>query len=136
METNFTTYCKEYITDRLSDYKGRIFYLCDFPSEITMDDNVNGSITYSSYKAMEFIKEHFEAAGAYWNYAKDNFEEVEHNPFEEPEDYMVCMVIEGVNSLMSQVIGNHDDWDNQVEITDKLIKEIEEGLEDADIDWL
>lgn len=101
-----------------------------------MDDNVNSSITYSSYKAMEFIKEHFEAAGAYWNYAKDNFGEVEHNPFEEPEAYMVCMVIEGVNSLMSQVIGNHDDWDNQVEITDELIKEIEEGLEDADIDWL
>ena len=127
METNFTTYCKEYITDRLSDYKGGIFYLCDFASEITKCDNVNGSITYSSYKAMEFIKEHFEAARAYWNYAKDNFGEVNHNPFEEPEAYMVCMVIAGVNSLMSQAIGNPDDWDN---------KEIEEGLEDADIDWL
>ena len=136
METNFTNYCKEYITDRLNDYEGTSHYLCDFASEITEGANVDGTITYSTNAAIEFIKEHFNEAAAYYNYAKDNYGEVPCNPFDNTEAYMVCMVIDGVKSLMNQVLIDNEDWDNEVEITNELIEEIKEGLEDIEIDWL
>jgi len=58
-----------------------------------------------------------------------NFGEVFNNPFENPEAFMVEMIIQGVNVLLSDVPTISKKWNEEIEITDELIKEIKEHIE-------
>ena len=56
-----------------------------------------------------------------------------HNPFESPEAYHVCMIIEGVNSLLSQVSYIDKKWNDKIELTEKRIKKIIKEVENLEI---
>ena len=130
METNLETltdYCKNFIADHLENYYNQSIYGCDLGYTITEGINVDGSCTYSTYKAKEYIKFWWDEAADYFQYEKDSFGENLHNPFENPESYMVCMVIEGVNSLLSQSSFIDDNWNNEIELTEKNIKKDHSG---------
>ena len=127
METKLETLtdcCKGFISDYLPDYSGTNVYGCDLAYTITDGINLDGSFTYSTYKAKEYLKFWWDDAANYFQYEKDNFGQNLHNPFENPEAYMVCMVIEGVNSLLSKSKFIDKNWDNSIELTDKNIEKI------------
>ena len=73
------------------------------------------------------LKEWFEDAGNYYEYAKMNFGEVFNNPFERPEAFMVEMIIQGVSVLLNDVKTISDNWDEEIEITEDLIQEIKKS---------
>ena len=96
METleSLTEYCKEFIKDHIDGYTDQMVYGADLGYTITEGINADGSCTYSTYKAKQYLKEWWDDAADYFQYEKDNFGE-NNNPFENPEAFMVCMVIEG-----------------------------------------
>lgn len=103
MET-FIDYCKNYVLEHLSEHEGREVYLCDLGFTLTEYPNCNGTLTYSREEAKNYLREWWNEADDYFRYEKDNFGTAR-NPFENPEAYMVCMVIEGVRELIDAALG-------------------------------
>ena len=130
---NFDVYCKDFIKNHIEDHLGRTVYACDFASDITMGINVDGSATYSTYKAKEYLKTWWDEAADYFQYEKDNFGENHHNPFENPEAYMVCMIITGVGCLMAQVKEINEAWNDHIEVTQELCDSICKQLDDIEM---
>lgn len=138
METNLKTltdYCKDFIIDNLPDYLGINVYGCDLGYIITEGINADGSCTYSTYEAKEYLKFWWDEAADYFQYEKDNFGENLHNPFENPEAYMVCMVIEGVNSLLSKSKFIENNWNNNIKLTEKNIDRIIREIKDFQVEF-
>lgn len=132
--TDFETYCKDYIKDHISDYVGNDYYMCDLGSEITEAPNCDGTLTYSRALAKDYIREWWDEAAEYWDYEKLNFGENSHNPFDNPEAYMVCMVIEGVQSLLSQCTEVNEQWNEEVELTQDLADSICEQIDGFNVE--
>jgi len=129
---NFVKYCKNYILDHIDEYEGQSHYGCDFAYTLTEAPNVDGSLTYSTYKAKEYLREWWDECGEYWDYEKDNFGEHTHNPFDEPEAYMVCMVIEGCSAILSQVPCIGKNWNEEIIINTEVITEIKDFVNGFD----
>lgn len=129
----FNQYCKEHIINNIEDYNGETVYASEFADKLCEKMNCDGTCTYSTYEANEYLKEWWYDCSEYWEYEKSNFGEVYHNPFENPEAYMVCMVIQGVKSLISQCSIIDENWDNEIEITEEVIKTILEEIEDFEV---
>lgn len=134
---DFNTFCKEYVIDKLNDWKGwnPSYYCCDTAYKITEEPNVNGTFTFSRAEAMDYIKEWWDDAAEYWDYEKNNFGEHFHNPFDEPEAFTVCMLIRGVESLLSQCSVIDENWDEEITFTNEIIEKLLEELEDINIQW-
>lgn len=131
MET-FIDYCKQYIYDHIDEYRGQMVYPCDLGFTLTEEPNINGTLTFSREGAKDYIREWWDEADDYFQYEKDNIGTTR-NPFENPEAYMVCMVIEGVRSLIDQAFMVLDiDNDEMVELTGDLIEQITEKVNEND----
>lgn len=132
----FFEYCKEHLLERLDEYVGTTHYACDLGIILTERENTDGTLTYSTYEAREYLKLWWDDAAEYWDYEKFNFGEHFHNPFDNPEAYMVCMVIEGVRSILSQcpVIDYH--WNEEVELTEDFCNHLRMNIKEVrEIQW-
>lgn len=120
---NYVDYCKDFTINKLEENKGynNSIYGADLANTLTESINVDGSATYSSYEAKEYIKEWFNEAGEVYEYQKSNYGEVCQNPFENPEGFHVCMIIEGVNNIMSNCATIEKYWNDELELTDEII---------------
>lgn len=134
----FLDYCKDYLTDNIGEYEGQRHYLCDFGYTLTEGPNCDGSLTYSRAEAEEYLKEWWDDCSDYFEYEKFNFGTTS-NPFENPEAYMVRMVVAGVGMLWSYAvneIGMDDNWNDKVEITAELIEKVKEAVSNYYTDQL
>lgn len=132
----FFDYCKAHLLEKLEAYEGQTHYACDLGSILCEEENVNGSLTYSTYEAQRYLQAWWFECGDYFQYEKDNFGEVIHNPFENPEAYMVCMVIEGVQDILSQCKSIDDAWNEKVTLDEKFIAALKEEIEEVtEIRW-
>lgn len=53
---SYTDYCKDFIIDTLPNYEDQTVYMCDLALMLTESINIDGSATYSTYEAQEYIK--------------------------------------------------------------------------------
>ena len=126
--TGFIDFCKNWIAEHLDDYEGQQVYLCDLGYEITNGPNMDGTLTYDRALAIDYLKEWWWEATDYFEYEKLNFGN-HVNPFGNPEAYMVCMVIEGVNTLIGTAVAELGmDWNEHVVLTPSLIDRIRESV--------
>lgn len=132
---DFNEFCKETIIDNLPEYVGQDVYMCDLGMQLTEDMNCSGTFTYSPALAKDYLREWWDDATEYWDYEKFNFGEHFHNPFENPEAYLVCMVIEGVRSLLSQCREVDQNWNDQVELTQEMCDSIIGQLDKLEVEW-
>lgn len=132
--TSYVEYVKEFINDNLPEYEGQSIYGCDLAYAITESINVDGTATYNTYEAKQYIKEWFDEAVDVYQYQVDNYGQALHNPFENPEAFMVCMIIEGVSSILGQceVVNDDDVWNYETEWTEELINKILEYVKTVD----
>ena len=128
---NFTEYCKNYILDHIDDYVGDIVDTYDFGFDLTDGPNVDGSLTYSSKLAWDYLAEWRYEAAEYWEYEMMQFGTHSQNPFDNPEAYMVCMVIEGVRQIISRAFCDLE-LDEEVELTQEIVDAIKEFVEKVD----
>ena len=78
--------------DNLDDLEGRDGYVSELVFTLFEAENINGSMTFSAYKAEQWIAEHFhdlaevvEDMAAEWD--------ITPNPFSNPEKFMVQVVL-------------------------------------------
>lgn len=135
---SFVDYCKDYLCENIDEHEGRVVFLCDFGFELTEGPNMDGTLTYSWKEAMDYLREWWWDCADYFDYEKLNYGEAR-NPFENPESYMVCMVIEGVRSLLDMAIkelGMDDKWNEEVEMTADLIEKVKNAVSDMYVESL
>lgn len=125
---SYVEYVKAFILDRLEDYKGQKEYACDLAYKLCETINIDGSATYSAYEAKQYIKEWFDEAGEVIDYELNEFGENSHNPFEEPEAFMVVMIILGCDRVLGGFFCDSEtwseEWNNLITISDDLIADI------------
>lgn len=114
-------WASNYIKDNLPDWEGQEVYGCDLGNDLTEGPNVNGIYEDDSWG---FISTHINDARDEYDYEKDNFGEVLHNPFEDPEAFVVCMLINTVNDILSQVPLVEEYWNDKLELTQENIEAI------------
>ena len=135
MRKDYLTYCKNHAVMNLRDMRGwnESVYGCDLANRLTEAINIDGSATYSAYEAKQYLKEWWDEAVEVYEYEKFNYGQVLHNPFEKPEAYHVCMIIHGVESILSQCPSVDGFWNDKKLLTtgfiNKLIREIKDVKE-------
>ena len=129
----FTTELIETIISRLNDYKGTTQYMCELPSILFESENVNGSVLCSTYQTKKFIKENFDLFGYLVEYVQDNMNMVL-NPFSEPEKAHVILLLEASQCILSKLPTIDKSWNDEKELTPKLIKQLTKELKALNID--
>jgi len=125
---NYLDYTKNYIIDRLEDFKGETYPdAWELSNAITESDNVSGSMTYNTYQAKEYIKAWYFQAGVFIEQYDDEMgEKPNHNPFTSPELFHCLMVIWGVDKLLTYI--NICDGE-EITLDDETIKQITKKIE-------
>jgi hypothetical protein len=98
----FNEYVREFIKDRLPDYKGREIYADDLPFYICEGISADGTATCSTAKAQKYLFEWSGEAGDYMEWNESEFGKST-NPFNNPEAFMVGMIRAGVEIILQQV---------------------------------
>jgi len=130
---------KKYIIDSLIEKleylkdENRKFYGCDLSYELWESENIDGTITYNSYQAKEFIKKYYDDIGEVWEELNFNFDQdylSNFNMFDNPEKFMLLVVLEASSYLLGkcQLIDKY--WNDETILTnykiEKLIKQLNE----------
>ena len=129
----FTAELIETIISRLNDYKGTTNYMCDLSSILFEGENIDGSVFYSTYQTKEFIKENFDLFCDLVEYVKDNMDYTL-NPLQEPEKAHVWLLLEASQSILSKLPIIDKFWNDEKELTPKLIKQLTKELNALNID--
>ena len=124
---DFIPFCKNHIISHLDDYEGYTHYGCDWADYLTEAMNADGSFTYDREQAKDYMREWWQDCDDFSEYEQLNFGQ-RTNPFENPEAFLVCMVIEGVRGLMGQVPIIEKHWNENLELTPKVIKTIKKQV--------
>lgn len=132
---SFFEYCKSYIIDNIEEHNDRLVYACDLGITLTENMCCDGSFTYSTAKAKEYLIEWFFDAGEFSDYEKFNFGE-RSNPFENVEMFLVRMLCEGVRSVLSRCDFIKDNWDKKIWLHPDVIATIKEQVEEQTDDEL
>lgn len=127
----FFDYCKAHLLEKLSDYRGQTLYACDLGYTLCEGENADGTLTYSTYEACKYLQAWWFECGEYWEYERSNFGENSRNPFDAPEAYMVCMVIQGVSDILSQCKSIDDAWNERIVLDDCFLSTLIEEIEDV-----
>lgn len=118
---------KNYIIDEtiynLKEREGETVYACDLAYTVFESANVDGSYTYSTYKATQWVKKYFDSLGEIVDELKSNGIDAP-NPFDEPEKFQVCILLEGAQYLLSQCETIDENWNDEIELTPKIIRKI------------
>ena len=128
---SFFQFCKDFILEHLEDWEGQSHYGCDLAGYLTEGMNADGTFTYSTYEAKEYIREWWDDAADYSEYEEMNFGK-RSNPFENPEAFTVRMVIEGVQAILSKCEIIDENWNDKLELTAETIDTIKEQVEELD----
>lgn len=122
----------ERIKDKLRDYEGVEVYSCDLAYTLFEGENMDGTATYNSYDAKEWVKTYFDEIGDVWeelnfqfggDFMKDK------NPFENPEQFMVVIILESASYLLGQCKYISDRWNDKIEIDKRNIRTISYQLD-------
>lgn len=123
------------IIDRLYDYEDTKVYACDLAYSLFESENIDGTFTYSSYEAKEWIKNNFDEIGEVWEELKFQFGSeylMDFNPFDNPEKFMVLVILESASYILGQCKTVQNNWDNEMTLTKENIKKIEKELKELD----
>ena len=126
---DFIPFCKQQILDNIDEFEGDSKYGCDLGYELTQGMNCDGTFTYSTKEAMEYLQDWWWDAEQYSEYEDFNFGE-RTNPFKNVEAFLVRMVVEGVNGLMGKLPIIEEHWNDKLELTPENIEIIKEQLDE------
>ena len=122
-DAGFQSDIMDFLTDRLYDYEGNVFYGGDMAMELTDAENMDGGWIIGYSKALDYICEHRLVSAEVFDNFKFEFGETP-NPFENPEGFTYYMLDYGVRNLLggSKFLDGH--WDEEIELTPEVIETI------------
>ncbi|MBQ3295513.1 MAG: hypothetical protein IJH00_03410 [Erysipelotrichaceae bacterium] len=123
---SFDEVIRDYISDKLDEFEGNTYYASDLASEITMEDNTNGTMFAYTQDARDFINDHPNQAAETYEYYREIGMDI--NPFQDPDTYSFYMGYYGVDQMLnrSEYITRH--WDEQITLTPDVIEQIKQDL--------
>lgn len=129
---NFTTQLKETIIERLNDYTGTEIYASELGYTLFENENINGSVLCNTYATKEFIKENFDLFGDLVEYVNDNLD-MKLNPFTEPEEAHVVLLLEASQSLLSRLDFINDNWNEKIELNPEVIEVLTDQINELEV---
>ena len=135
-------YVIDFIIDGLNDLQGwdcDVYDIHDLSDKLTQSINIDGSATYSTFKAIEYLKEWFHDLNDFEYYHKAILGgKPYHNPITEPELYHCSIIVLGVESVLNDlenefnIIETIKNNDNKISktLSHKLIKALEKRKKD------
>ena len=132
---------KNYVIDlllnELENYEDTKVYACELAYTLLEGYNIDGSITYNTYDAKEWIKENYDDIGEFLeNYGfcvgNDNLSSLAIDIFTNPEKAMVIIVYEVATNILSKLKFIEDNWNNEIILNTKNISKIEKGLKELE----
>lgn len=130
---------KNYVIDllvrKLEDYEDTKVYACDLAYTLLESYNVDCTITYSTYKAKEWLKENCEEIGEFledykFNFGDEALSQLALDIFNSPEKAMVIICLEKANEILSSLDFINDNWDNETTLDKKTIEIIKKELKE------
>ena len=115
------------LTDKLDEYKGTSSYGADLAYHLLQQYNADGSYTYSTYEAKQWVQEYFDELADIVN---DMTEEgiPPCNVFDNPEAFVVQIILYVAGGLLGQCDTVAAFWDEEQELTEEIIAKIKEEL--------
>ena len=120
----------DYLGAKLDQNTGRSVCGSDLAFTLLECENIDGSITYSTYKAKEWIKKHFDELG---EVVERMQEEWEYNAgadiFDNPEKFMVSVYLWVASEICGTLETVNEFWNDEKELTEDLNEKILDELE-------
>ena len=115
------------LMDKLDEYEGTSSCGGELDFYLLQQYNVDGSYTYSTYEAKQWIQEHFDELADIVN---DMTEEglAPCNVFDNPECFMVQIMLYVAGELLGQCDTVTAFWNEEQELTKEIIAEIKKEL--------
>lgn len=117
----------EKLIEELENYKDTEHYGCDLAYDLFEGYNIDGSITYSTYEAKQWIKRNFDDLGEIVEEIQANGLEIP-NIFDSPELFMVVIYLEVASYLMGLCEFINENWNQNFMLNDKNILTITKQL--------
>lgn len=119
------------LMDKLDEYEGNSSYGCDLAYDLLQQYNVDGSYTYSTYEAKQWVASCFDELG---NIVNDMTEEglAPCNVFDNPEAFQVQIMLYVAGGLLGQCNTVMAFWDEEQELTEEIIAKIKEELNEIE----
>ena len=121
--------CRDFILDKLDEFEGVDVYGSELGLDITEQMNADGTFTMSCEKSKRYLQSWFYEAGEYLEYEKLNFGE-RSNPFKNVDAFIVCMIREGIRTILSRCQFVKNKWNDKFKLTEDVISVIKEQVED------
>lgn len=115
------------LMDKLDEYEGTSFYGPELAHNLLQQYNVDGSYTYSTYEAKQWVQEHFDELG---EIVEEMTEEglAPCNVFDNPEAFQVQIMLYVAGQLLRQCDTVNEFWNEEQELTKEIIAKIKEEL--------
>lgn len=115
------------LMDKLDEYEGNSMTGGDMSYELLSQYNCDGSYTYSTYEAKEWIKMHFDELGEIVdNMTEEGFSPV--NVFNNPEGFMVQIMLYVASDMLGQCDTVNEVWNDEFILDAETITKIKEEL--------
>jgi hypothetical protein len=115
------------LTDKLDEYEGTSSYGADLAYHLLERYNVDGSYTYSTYEAKQWVASCFDELG---EIVEEMTEEglAPCNVFDNPEGFQVCIMLYVAGELLGQCDTVNEFWNEEQELTKEIIAKIKKEL--------
>lgn len=115
------------LMDKLDEYEGTSSCGCDLAYDLLQQYNVDGSYTYSTYEAKQWVVKNFDELG---EIVEEMTEEdiPPCNVFDNPEAFQVQIMLYVASGLLAQCETVNEFWNEEQELTEEIIAKIKEEL--------
>lgn len=116
------------LKDELDEYKGTSSYGGDLVYDLLQRYNVDGTYTYSTYEAKQWVQEYFDELAEIVNeMTEEGLPPC--NVFENPEAFQVQIMLYVAGQLLGQCDTVNKFWNEEQELTQEIIDKIKEELD-------
>lgn len=115
------------LMDKLDEYEGTSSYGADLAYHLLEQYNADGSYTYSTYEAKQWVASCFDELGDIVNeMSEEGIPPC--NVFDNPEGFQVCIMLYVASQLLGQCDTVNEFWNEEQELTEEIIAKIKEEL--------
>ena len=129
---NLNNYCKKYIIELLPNFTNKEMTMYELPTHVCNEFKAIQNI--SDKEANKMILEWQEEIKAFMIHEKEIKRKVTFN-IDNPKDYLVTMILEGINTLLKDNEFIDDYWFDNVKLTDNEIEIILNQLKYQEINF-
>lgn len=130
-----TNYVINLLVRKLEDYEDTKVYACDMAYTLLEQYDVDGSITYNTFNAIEWLKNNIQDIYDFlptikFEYGDEFYAKLCIDILENPEKAMVIICLEIANEIMANLKFINDNWNNEIVLNKENINVIKKELKE------